>query len=220
MTKAVKWRGIKTTQVPKYEGQAKTVINRLGQKSITLPRIDDKKRWAGYPGLAGTAKKIARLVPKCKFYVEPFAGTVKVFQELQSPLPRFAFLNDTSDFIADWLRKEFLEANIIQDDFMDCMKTLDRIDTFFLIDPPWYKSYYDQRFSSFNRPSVRDYDEEIIDICKNLKGKFIITTRKENKTMLNSGFNNTTVKSEYVVCGKYPEVLLTTNLTLKEKSEE
>lgn len=219
MTKTVKWRGIKTTQIPKYEGQAKTVINRLGQKSITLPRIDDEKRWAGYPGLAGTARKIAKLVPKSKYYIEPFAGTAKVFQEL-SFNPNFTILNDKSKFITDWLKKEFQNINIWSLDFKECIyKFSDMKDAFFLIDPPWYKSYYDQQFSSFNRESVREYDEEIIELCKKIKGKFIITTRKENKIMLNSGFNHKTVKSEYVVCGKYPEVLLTSNLTFKEQKQ-
>ena len=55
-----KWRGIETTQEAINENKAVTIVNRLGQKSISLPRIDDGKRWAGYPGLAGTAKKIAK----------------------------------------------------------------------------------------------------------------------------------------------------------------
>ena len=46
----VKFRGIKTTQIAKHESKAKTVINRYGQKSLSLPRIDDKKRWAGFAG--------------------------------------------------------------------------------------------------------------------------------------------------------------------------
>ena len=79
-----KWRGIKTTQKRINENKPKTIINRLGQKSLSLPRIDDKKRWAGYPSLAGTARKIAKLIPKCKYYIEPFAGTAKVFQMLDN----------------------------------------------------------------------------------------------------------------------------------------
>jgi hypothetical protein len=84
----------------------------------------------------------------------------------------------------------------------------------YVIDQPWNKSYYDQKFSCFDRPSVQDYDKQVIAICGFLKGKFFITTRKENKVMLESPFNNYLIESEYVVCGKYPKTLITTNMEL------
>lgn len=211
-----KWRGIKTTSERIGEAKATTIINRLGQKSISLPRIDDGKRWAGYPGLAGTARKIAKMIPSpCIKYVEPFAGTAKVYQEAMKRKNlniKIALLNDKSEFVCEWLRREFPSAIISNNDFFDCINQWDSKDTFFLIDEPWNKSYYLQNFSSFNRKSVKEYDEEIIKLCKNMQGKFIITTRKENKIMLKSGFKNKLVKSEYVVSGKYPEVLVTTNV--------
>jgi len=211
----VKWRGIKTTSKKIDELEAITIINRLGQKSMHLPRIDDGKRWAGYPGLAGTAKKIAKLIPFTDTYVEPFAGSVKVYQEyLKRGDWNYSkvILNDMSKFVTTWLKKEFKEAKITSMDFIKCIKKYDTSHTIFIIDPPWHKSYYDQGFSSFNRDSVKQYDEEIIEICKKLKGKFIITTRKENKIMLKAPFKHKLVKSIYVVSGKYPKVLLTHNL--------
>lgn len=215
-----KWRGIKTTSKKINEKKAKTIINRLGQKSISLPRIDDKKRWAGYPGLAGTARKIAEvinMVPQFSYYVEPFAGTAKVYQMLDGLNHFKDILNDKSPFIYNWLKSEFSNSycDVTDDDFTECFKKHDRESTVFLIDPPWNKSYYLQKFSCFNRKSVKDYDIEILDICKELKGKFIITTRKENKLMLDSDFRKALVTSEYVVSGKYPQVMITTNLDLK-----
>lgn len=218
-----KWRGIKTTQIHKNETLPVTIVNRLKQKSLSMPRIDDKKRWAGYPSLAGTARVIAQLVPRnLIIYAEPFAGTAKVYQELlklNTDYTIFAqgVLNDKSKFINTWLKKEMPKNTMItKRDFVNFMKTWDGKDTFFLIDMPWNKSYYDQIFSCFNRDSVQEYDNEILEFCKKIKGKFIITTRKENERMLNSGFNNYLVKSIYVLCGKYPKVLLTTNLKLKK----
>jgi len=208
-------RGIKSTTKHKHETVAKTIKNRLGQLSISLPRIDDKKRWAGYPGIAGIARKTSMLVPECKYYVEPFAGTVKVYQELlkrkELGIKHF-ILNDTSNFTCKWLIKEFHNATITNEDFVKCMKRWDSPETFFLIDQPWNRSYYEQKFSSFNRDSVAVYDNEIIDLCRKIEGKFIITTRKENQRMIKSGFKNKLIRSEYVVSGKYPRVLLTTNL--------
>ena len=211
-----KWRGIKTTQIPKFEDDPKTIINRFGQKSISLPRIDDKKRWAGFPGITGISRKLARVIPKCRYYVEPFAGTAKVFQELPKSKYAVAVLNDTSDFIFRWLSNEFLDENveIHKNDFTNCIAVHDAPNTVFVIDHPWNKSYFDQKFSCFDRESVKDYDKEILKLCEKLQGKFIITTRKENKRMLDSGFYNKLCKSEYVVSGKYPEVLLTSNFKI------
>jgi site-specific DNA-adenine methylase len=217
-SRKAKWRGIQTTQKPKYENQAKTITNRLGQKSISLPRIDDGKRWAGYPGIAGVARKIAKFIPNCITYVEPFAGTAKVFQELikrDNVTIQNVILNDKSEFIYDWLRKEFYNGEnifVTKEDFEICIKRHDSKHTVFLLDQPWHRSYYDQGFSAFTKESVKDYDKEVLKLCKEMKGKFIITTRKENKVMLNSGFRNKLIKSEYVVSGKYPKVLVTTNL--------
>ena len=190
---------------------------------MTLPRIDDQKRWAGYAGLAGTAKKIAKLIPNCRYYVEPFAGTAKVFQELLNSNTFCAqdyILNDTSVFVKDWLVENFadkgLNVRITMQDFIECIKTWDNPWTVFLIDGPWFKGNYQQGFSSFNRESVKAYDEEILKVCRNIRGKFIIVSRKENKIYLESEFNHKLVKSIYVVSGKYPKVLITTNLDLKK----
>lgn len=210
-----KWRGIETTQKKINENKAVTIINRLGQKSMSLPRIDDNKRWAGYPGLSGTARKIAKLIPFTSTYVEPFAGAAKVYQEyLKRGDWNFSkvILNDTSKFVSDWLKKEFKEVQVTSIDFAKCIKKHDSRTTIHIIDPPWTKAFYMQGFSSFNRNTVREYDEELLELCQDIRGFFIITTRKENTLMKNSEWNNKIIKSEYVVSGKYPRVMLTHNL--------
>jgi site-specific DNA-adenine methylase len=211
-----KFRGIKVETRRIHERKPKTITNRLRQKSISLPRIDDEKRWAGYPGLAGTARQIAKLIPKCKTFVEPFAGTAKVYQMLPKTKYKKAVLNDMSTFIYGWLNEQFPEATITNEDFVDCVKRWDAPDTVFLFDAPWNKSYYDQSFSFFNRKTVREYNEDIIELCNTLKGKFIITTRKECREMGAANFNHKLIESEYVVSGHYPRVLATSNMFKKE----
>ena len=214
-----KWRGIPTTQTPKNELEPVTIINRLKQKSLSLPRIDDKKRWAGFAGLAGTSRKLAQLIPESLVYVEPFAGTAKPYQELlKIKYKTNAFiLNDKSKFIYKWLKKEFKEPRtmITNHDFVTCMRKWDTKDSVFVIDFPWYKSYYDQQFASFNRTSVTEYSTEVLELCKKLKGKFFIVTRKENNVMRKAPYNHITIKSEYVVSGHYPEIMVTTNQETK-----
>jgi len=212
---AKKWRGIETTQKASNELRAVTITNRLGQKSMSLPRIDDGKRWAGYPGLAGTAKSIAAMIPYTTTYVEPFAGSAKVYQEFTKRgdwnFDR-VILNDTSDFVNEWLNREFPAATTPAMDFAKCIKKYDGPYTIFIIDGPWTKSYYNQGFSSFNRDTVKEYDTEIVELCKSIRGYFIITSRKENKIFKDSGFNHKLIKSIYVVSGKYPRVMLSHNL--------
>ena len=218
MTKQ-KWRGIKTTSRRKYEKKPRTITNRLGQKSISLPRITNDKQWAGFPGLSGWAEEIAKMIPNSSFViVEPFAGAAKVYQEFMRLWPdnNLDFvLNDTSKFVRKWLRENFANVHITGEDFVKCIKRWDSKHTFFLIDKPWSKSYYLQDFASFNRDSVGQYDKEILKICKKIKGKFIIASRKENKLMLNSGYNHKLIKSKYVLSGHYPKLLITTNLRLR-----
>ena len=211
-----KWRGIETTQKRINERKAVTTINRLGQKSISLPRIDDSKRFAGFPGLTGWANRIAKLIPKCKIYVEPLAGAAKVFQELSETKYKKAILNDKSSFVNEWLHREFKDqAKITKLDFATCIEKYDSKNTFFLIDYPWSKAFYLQSLYCFNRKRVIDYDEEVLELCRNLKGKFIITTRKENVRMRRSGFKNKLITSEYVLMDRYPKLLITTNLRLR-----
>jgi hypothetical protein len=213
-------RGIRYTEEPIGEDEPVTTINRFGQKTLHLPRITDDKRFAGYPGLTGVSRKIASLIPKCKYYVEPLAGTAKVWQAarpLASFKPKRIILNDTSLFVTQWLcrefpKKDYPELEITSEDFLYCIIQNDSEDTFFLIDQPWNKSFYKQGFSSFNRESVSCYDEDVLALCRNMKGKFIITTKPDNRRMLNSGFTNMIIESEYTVCGRYPKTLITTNM--------
>lgn len=216
MTK--KWRGISTTQKVSNLRTAVTITNRLKQKSMSLPWINDAKRWAGFPGLAGTAKKIANLIPIITKYVEPFTGSAKVYQEYTKiwncPI---VILNDLSPYVTRWLKREFPETKITNIDFAKCIKKHDSKRTFFLFDMPWNKGFYDQKFSMFNRKSVRDYSLELIELCENIKGKFIIASRVENNIFKKADFYHKTITSIYVVSGRYPKVLLTSNFKLKSR---
>lgn len=216
-----KWRGIPTNETPRFEDKAITIVNRLGQKSMKLPRIDDEKRFAGFPGLAGTAEEIASYVTSCLYYVEPFAGTAKVLQEIIKRCKKpdndlfihEVVLNDRSLFVHNWLEEEFTNGEVITNlDFVECFERWNGPDTFFLFDGPWNKGFYNQPFAYFDRKSVREYDEKIVELCRKCRGKFIITSKENNKTFLKSGFKNKVIKSKYVVCGKYPKVLMTHNL--------
>jgi hypothetical protein len=58
-----KYRGIPTTQEKIHEDKSITIKNRLDQLCFSLPRIDDRKRFAGFPGLSGTGETISNKIP-------------------------------------------------------------------------------------------------------------------------------------------------------------
>lgn len=216
MTK--KWRGIPTTQKITNLRTPVTIINRLGQKSMSLPWINDTKRWAGFPGLAGTAKKIIKFIPGITKYVEPFTGSAKVYQEYNKiwNCPT-VILNDLSPYVTRWLKREFPETKVTNIDFAKCVKKHDSKRTFFLFDIPWNKGFYDQKFSMFNRKSVSEYSKELIELCEDIKGKFIIVSKVENTPFRKADFYHKTITSIYVVSGHYPKILLTSNFKLIKK---
>ena len=207
-------RGISTNTTPRNEIKLLTIRNRWKQLSLSLPRIDDGKRWAGYPGNTGISRKMARIIKPCTIYCEPFSGTCKIAQELMKLKPKpfkEIHLNDTSKSIADWLRQNFPQHTVTQKDFIGLVQELDSRNTVFLFDPPWFRSYYDTVFSSFNRKNVTQYEDEILELCKSLKGTFYITTRLESRRMKQANYRHLLIKSDYPVAGKTPQTLITTN---------
>ena len=217
----VKWRGIPTNPTPRNEDKAKTIQNRLHQISFSLPRIDDKKRWAGYPGLSGISPRLAKMIPSCKTYVEALAGAARTYQELRrlDTKIQFFILNEKSPFILQWLRDNFHKdkTEVTELDFIECIRQYDSTETVFLFDLPWFITLYKQPFSWFDRESVKQYEIELLNELKTIQGKFFITTRIENIRMKHTSYHKYLIKTEYVVSGKYPETLVTSNIDISEK---
>jgi len=208
-------RGIPTNPNPTHEESFKVVKNRRGQFTLSLPRIDDKKRLAGYPGLTGWSKTLSELIPKSKFYVEPFSGMAKVYQELDKSKVQYVILNDKAKPLVKVLKKLFPETNVTNTDYTHCIKKYDTPETFFLIDIPWYENYYAQGFSAFTEKNINVYNSKVLNLCDSIQGKFIITS-KDKKIFRDSKFTNHTIKGDYPICGNFPELLITTNLSLEE----
>lgn len=210
-----------TQPIPKNEDEPVTTFNMLGQRTISLPRITDDKRLRGYPGLAGTARKLAQLVPSNEMYIEPFAGTAKVYQEINKGKFLKFLLNDKSKFVHKWLQQNFMDdpnMTISCQDFEEVMGNFyDKSNISWLIDQPWHKSFYDKNYSCFNRESVKKYDEAVLYYCREMRGKFIICTDRANPRMLKSGFDNYIVVGDYKVAGGFTKTLITTNIRLNER---
>lgn len=165
----------------------------------------------GYSGLAFTSKQIACYLPNCKIYVEPFAGMGRVGKFSNAGKKVF---NDMSDYAVSKLKITFPNDVITQEDFEDCIKKWDSIDTFFLMDPPWRKPIYDDCKAFIDR-TPKEYYNKIFEILPNLKGSWFICSsfaeRGLNKILTKSGYPLLDLKSNRMICGKHATVKIASN---------
>ena len=169
-----------------------TTISRLRR-----PREFGKKMYIGaslgnkgYPGLANTASLIAEYIPKCKIFVEPFAGLGRISKLVHAETK---ILNDKSEY-ANKHNKKF-KAIIENLDFMECIKKYDTENAVLFLDPPWRKDVYEVNDKCFIDREPYDYYKEFFDYLPQLKSKlwFICSdvAEKETKRILSkSGFFN------------------------------
>ena len=150
------------------------------------PHFNGKLR--GYAGLTNTAKQIAEYIPKCKLYVEPFAGLGRVAKNIKSDK---MVLNDISPYAINYLEKHF-DAEVTNEDFEVCIRRWDSIDTFFLIDPPWSKSTYEKDFEDnvdrkgekyvmVSNLTPTQYYQKLLEILPTMKGNWILCSNHSRK---------------------------------------
>ena len=176
------------------------------------------KQWlGGYSGLEFTAEKIMPFIPKCKKYVEPFAGLGRVAKHV---LADKMVLNDISSYALNYLRKNF-KVEVTSDDFVNCIKKYDSTNTFFLIDPPWSKSTYDkniednvdrkgQKYIMVSDRTPSQYYQELLELLPKIKGDWILCSN-HNRKLIHPYFE-TIVRSPKKLMGYHIKTKLVSNL--------
>ncbi len=170
------------------------------------------KLLGGYAGLKFTADKINDYIPTSKIYVEPFAGLGRTVELRHDKI----IINDMSDYAVNYLKENFPNAEVTQEDFKECMLKHDSEDTFFLIDPPWRFSCYDLNKNAFCDRKPYDYYSQILEIVKTLKGDWIICSAKDEheikKILSKTDYYKKIVTSDKkVIFGKHAQTLLVSN---------
>ena len=179
---------------------------------------------SGYGGLTYLAKDISQIIPRCKIYVEPFAGLGRIAKLVNSDK---MILNDLSEYCVNFLTVNFPDAVITKEDFIDCIKRWDSEDTFFFIDPPWSKRIYqNHKESCFTMPDVKSYYIHLFYWLPQLKGKWIITSdnaeMESKKALSKSGYANRILRAKDGsprFYGHLPVVRLCSNFTLNDIME-
>ena len=128
----------------------------------------------GYPGLTYTSHLVAEFIPKCRRYIEPFAGLGRVAKHVNAD---FKVLNDKSDFACDYNKKHFT-ARITKDDFEKCMLAWNFEDSFYFIDPPWRYNIYENNKGPFCDRKPIKYYERIFELLPIIKGDWILCSDK------------------------------------------
>tara|TARA_R110002167_G_C12611410_1_gene645955 strand:- start:117 stop:689 length:573 start_codon:yes stop_codon:yes gene_type:complete len=174
------------------------------------------KRFGGYPGLTFTAKKIKQFIPASNIYVEPFAGLGSTIEFKH----RKIVCNDLSDYAVGYLKSRygmFSEIEITQEDFKDCIKRWDSAETFFLIDPPWKHSTYNENTLTYCDRKPSQYYLELLEMVEVIMGNWIICSDAQEseikKCLTRSKWKCKTVQSdEKRLFGQYGKTLICSNL--------
>jgi len=134
------------------------------------------KLLGGYAGLEFTADKIIPYLPKCKIYVEPFAGLARTAKGVDCEQ---MVLNDMSNFSNDYCKQQFPNAIVTHEDFRECMrKYKDDPDVFMFIDPPWRVSIYSDNDKSYANMKVADYYSNIFYLLNDAKCSWAVCTNE------------------------------------------
>ena len=182
-----------------------------------------------YPGLEKMAKFIGPYFPKCKYYVEPFAGLARTAKYSRSEI---MVLNDKSEYSNYYCQKNYHKAIVQNMDFIETIKKYDSKNTFFLIDPPWRIDFYQGRgMTARNKKGItagfidrpaKQYLIDLQQILPALKGHYIVTLptnfscrKAKGKIFFDSPFSKKLKHIKPHFFGNYPSTRLFSNKPLK-----
>ena len=157
----------------------------------------------GYPGLTYTAKQIAEFIGECDIFCEPFAGLGRISKHIKA---NKIILNDKSDFAINFLKENFQNATITNDDFIESILKNDSLKTTFLIDPPWSKVDYAKNPKTFCDRGVGDYYRQLRELLPNIKGKWFVAGRamggaRSSVSVHFNGYQNIIIYSDKKING-------------------
>jgi len=163
----------------------------------------------GYPGLVHTALMISEYIPKCKIYVEPFAGLGRTAKHTQAEQ---MILNDKSEYAFNFLIKNF-NAKVTNLDFEELFKLYDDPKTIFLIDPPWSKTEYKEgcRDRAYCDKTPKEYYDKIFEWLPNLKGHWFLCGKKDNSRLKDERWFHQLFKSKKKIMGGNISTLVMSN---------
>ncbi len=167
-----------------------------------MPTHGDRTKWRA--GKRLTAKRIVKLFPKHKTYVEPFAGRAYVFLHNDKATGQ-SYLNDKECKVL----KELKQSKCALQDKTDCSKLkkakvtcgrdwkqflrLDSKDTLFYLDPPYEKNKTSDTYYKHNDVPLT----EVLNAVKKVKGYVYLSYSPDRRREIcarKTGFKCRTLK--------------------------
>ena len=105
-------------------------------------------------------------------YVEPFGGEFGLYELItKNQKPIISIYNDINTELYNSAKKHF-KSNVyfFNEDYKDIIHRYDSKDTFFFVDPPYYKKFY----YKYNFETDENHIE-LANILKNIKGRFLLS---------------------------------------------
>ena len=167
-----------------------------------MPTHGNPDNWRA--GKRLSAKKIVKIFPDHKTYVEPFAGRAYVF--FKNKKYEKAILNDLDCKVLRELKKEKCslkgqdKCNQLKEAKVECgndwKKYLkyDSKDTLFYLDPPYENNKTSDKYSKYNDVPLK----EVLEKVKKLKGTVVLSYSPDRKKEIcnsKTGFKRRTIKT-------------------------
>lgn len=171
----------------------------------------------GYPGLVHTALMISEYIPKCKTFIEPFAGLGRISKHVKAER---MILNDKSTFAYNHLKNKFSNASVYSWDFETFMKFFSG-DVYFF-DPPWgFEEYADGcRTKAFCDRKPRQYYDIILKFVEKLDVTWFICGSKKNNKLRDTRYYHKLFKSKKKIMGGNISTLVMSNKPFKNYHQE
>ena len=118
---------------------------------------------------------LEKLIPSdIEMYVEPFGGEFGLY-EIMSIKPPSAIYNDINIKLFNKAKEKYKKNNFIycfNQDYKDIIKYFDGDNTFFFLDPPYYRR---EHYYSDHTFLKKENHIELSEILKTIKGRFLLS---------------------------------------------
>lgn len=189
------------------------VENKLIQNKARLGKHKrlNPTAFKGYPGLKHTAKEICEYIPKCKIFVEPFAGLGRISKLVNADTK---ILNDLSDYSVIYLKKHFKNSLITQLDFQEVIKKYNTPETVIFIDPPWFEEVYSINPLTVSTMKPKEYYLICKDLLEDFKGIWFVVSNAEGYAKLLNGYSKEVQSKKGYLFGHKARTLIVSNKPL------
>jgi DNA adenine methylase len=115
---------------------------------------------------------LKKLIPdNLILYIEPFGGEFGLYEIMENK-PNFAIYNDININVYNNILNKYNNVIYYNKDYKEIFLEFDDYNSFFYIDPPYYKK--EHKYENHNFLEEKNHIE-LSHILKNLKGKFLLS---------------------------------------------